>query len=488
MYHPPFPAFVLALRRFYASACAKPGHRNGAADLRQFANPHATHGAKDAQFLTGKDTLGWKRGEDEYNPSKPRNHSLFFKPASGICNTRNNLCVLALFSCVIMLLCQFGHVSQTVTYPSDHISYFNKPSPHNVSHSKRRPKSHEPAQGYSKQTHHNDTLPTIDVPDSLRFTNKTTLNFFHLHKTGGTSIKTTLQNYYSGKVKANGDKVIIEELCYARPDGGSTRGGATFHRWRCDWERLEASSTDDRNRRDIVQGHQFLSRGISTVITRRDIRTFSVFRHPFERKISFFFHFFVRAVGRNSSSVSWEELRDFLVHNRVHIDANLGRDAGPNYIAGRLLSDGTSGFVGDYARGYYDVPAGRADAVVHAAVAKLRTFVFVGIQSEPYATFCLLRKTARAFDAAHGVVHDGAPPRIDHSVGRLNSGPDRPAAPDVWARLTAAEKRAFERSEIVDLRIYREAVRLFRLQVAAFACRDERALNVSGGYETAARR
>lgn len=376
------------------------------------------------------------------------------------------------------LVCQLGYVFQTVTHPTEPSSRAVKRVVQPVSAHTIPAKRHPPSHDNGKDLTHN-TFSEHHFITSLRFTNETTLNFFHLHKTGGTSIKAALQNYYSGKLKANGHQVTVEELCYSRRDSDEISGEATFLRWRCDWLRLESCSMEERNQRDIVQGHQFLLHGISDLLPHRNIRTFTILRHPFDRKLSFFFHFFVRAVRREESDVSWAELRDFLVYDRVHIEADLGRDAGPNYIAGRMLSDGTVGFVGDYSNGYFEVPTGHEDTVAQSAIKILRSFVFVGIQKNHQATACLLRRTIRAFNVAHGITDSANSHSLDFLRDGLNSGSYDLSAADAWSKLSDSEKREFERREKVDLLIHREAERLLQEQLVLFGCSSPQLQNMS---------
>lgn len=477
MHNPLASTLTFPPRRFCANLISSSLQHEDAGDQNQFPSAHMTFLKKGINpFL--KDLHVAKHFEDGYSSSKSHRFSSLYQLSSFACNVRNNIYVVVFFSCLLMLLCQLGYVMQTVTDPPEPSFHAVRRSPLPVVAPAALPTPH--LRSYDRQKDRTrNTFSEHNLIKSLQFTNMTTLNFFHLHKTGGTSIKVALQDYYSGKLKANGEKVTIEELCYSRKDPNTISGEATFLSWRCDWLRLEASSLEERDKRDIAQGHQFLLHGISELIPHRNIRTFTVLRHPFDRKFSFFFHFFVRAVHREDSDVSWEELRDFLVYSRVHIDADLGRDAGPNYIAGRMLSDGEHGFVGDYSNGHFAVPDAHEDQVVRSAIEILRSFVFVGIQKDPQATFCLLRRTVRAFDAAHGIVDPANSRALDSAGDRLNSGSYRPSAADAWSKLSDGEKREFERNERVDLRIFREAERLFQEQISSFGCNSPELQNMS---------
>lgn len=314
----------------------------------------------------------------------------------------------------------------------------------------------------------NNTLNASSTIDQrLFFTNKTTLNFFHLHKTGGTTMKSLLYKYFHQTHKGDGHNVTMQGSCYALTN--ETSGVLS---WRCDWDVIEKMTSEQRQQVDVTVGHQFLIHGITDLLKERDVKTFTILRHPFDRKLSFFFHFFVRALNRNESDVQWEEIRDFLIYNIVQCDADLGRDAGPNYIAGRMLSNGIDGFVGDYTSGYFKVDENDKELAVQIAKSLLGRFVFVGLQNERNGTSCLLQKTLQAFDEAHGITDSFRAVFSTKRTQSQNNGNYELSASEAWLKLTDDEREEFERKEYIDLSIYREAEALFQAQVRSFACEE----------------
>lgn len=311
---------------------------------------------------------------------------------------------------------------------------------------------------------------TKSLEEVLHFTPKTAINFMHFHKTGGVSFKTSLHVFYNRKFKSDGSQVVARDSCYKRE---STLGGGeqSFAVWRCDWDPILQLNNQERNRHDFVFGHQFGLHGVDELLNLRDLRTFTVMRHPFDRKVSFYYHFFVREVGRKESEVSFEEVREFLLFDKLRIDAELGRDLGPNYMAGRLLSDGKEGFTGNSYHSYYGVEGRQVEGVVEKAVKIIGKYVFVGLQEESAASRCMLRKTMEVYNKVNGVSNVGLE-AIDGRNGRLNSGSYSMSAQAIWGRFSMEDRIVFDMKEKVDLAIYREGSRLFRKHVQVFGCAD----------------
>lgn len=308
--------------------------------------------------------------------------------------------------------------------------------------------------------------------EMLNFSNRTAINFMHFHKTGGVSFKTSLHRFYHTKFKPSGARVLVRDACYQREGAQARVDQPSFMMWRCDWTPLWAKTEDKRNEFDLLIGHQYWVGGAEQLLNKRDMRTFTVMRHPFDRKVSFFYHFFVREQRRVESSVSYEEIRDFLLYDKVSKEcrgAALGGDLGPNYMAGRLLSDGTIGFVGNSSYRHYAVEAWRKGDVAEQSLKLVRDYMFVGLQSESGASKCMLRKVVEAFNAAHGIDNIGTE-KIDSSAKVLNSGSYALTAADIWGRFTAEEKALFDRKERVDLTIYEEGERLFHKHARLFEC------------------
>lgn len=317
-----------------------------------------------------------------------------------------------------------------------------------------------------------DSVQAKDGPPPLRtwlnFSKATAINFMHFHKTGGVSFKTALHKFYDKKFKANGEPVIIRDACYVR-EGVKEEGQPTFEVWRCDWEPIQKQSEEERNKLDFVFGHQFWENGVDGLLNKRDLRTFTVMRHPFDRKVSFFYHFFVREVGRNERDISFEEIRDFLLFDKLRIEADLGRDLGPNYMASRLLSDGVKGFVGNNSYSYFAVGRDEREKVVNRALGLIRKYIFVGLQSQPQASQCMLRKVMEEFNTVNGVSNEGTE-QVDEEKMRMNSGSYSMSAKNVWGRFSSEDRMLFDRKERVDVSIYEEGERLFKKHVEVYGC------------------
>lgn len=305
----------------------------------------------------------------------------------------------------------------------------------------------------------------------LHFTPSTAINFMHFHKTGGVSFKTSLHKFYHRKIKKSGQPVQVRDACYTREGVKDDPSQPTFIMWRCDWEPLREMSEEERNNHDFMFGHQFWGNGAGTLLNKRDLRSFTILRHPFDRKVSFYYHFFVREVGRKEEDVTFKDIKDFLLYDRLTIEADLGRDLGPNYMAGRLLSDGTKGFVGNSSYAYFAVTQDDKPVVAENAMKLIRDYVFVGLQKESNAAKCMLRKVVETFNDVNGISNEGVE-QIDKQAARLNQGSYSLSAEDIWERFSENEKVIFDRKERVDLMIYEEGERLFREHVRLFGCED----------------
>lgn len=228
-------------------------------------------------------------------------------------------------------------------------------------------------------------------------------------------------------------------------------------------------SESERNAHDFVFGHQFWQDGIAKLLSLRQVRSFTIMRHPFDRKVSFYYHFFVRELGRKESDVTFDEIRDFLLYDKLIVNASLGRDLGPNYMAGRLLSNGIDGFVGNQTYSYFHVTRDDKYQVAESAMQLIRQYIFVGLQTQSSAAKCMLRKVVEAFNHVNGVNNDGVD-LIDDGAEVLNSGSYSLSAPVIWGRLNEQERIVFDKKERVDLMIYEEGVRLFKEHVVLFGC------------------
>lgn len=314
-----------------------------------------------------------------------------------------------------------------------------------------------------------DQSPPKTLSQHLNFTDRTAMNYMHFHKTGGVSFKTALFSFFSNKKKRNGEPVRVRDACYMR-NIPSRPGIPSYKLWRCDWAPVWAQPVAERAKLDVVFGHQYWQGGAADFLRSRDMRTFSVIRHPFDRKVSFFFHFFVREHGRREEDVTFEEAREFLLYDRLRDDdVELGSDVGPNYMAGRLLSSGAMAFAGGTRHRYFLVEQDRKRDVAERAIRILRDYLFVGLQSESAASMCMLRKTIEHFNEAHGINNTGTE-RVAASARVLNSGSYSLTASKIWRRLSMEERILFDRKERVDLSIYEEGEKLFKRQIRMFGC------------------
>ncbi|CAN8067358.1 unnamed protein product [Agarophyton chilense] len=302
--------------------------------------------------------------------------------------------------------------------------------------------------------------------DFSTFDSTTALNYFHLHKTGGVSFKERLFDFFSleDKTDSEGEGVNIMDTCHnsgpAHPDLG------TEAEWSCDWATMEQLSESERNKIDLILGHQYWEKGAQYWVPKRDLRYFTVMRHPLHRKISFFYHFFVRNVGKKEESIELDELILFLLGKKMPVSP-LIRDAGPNYYASRLCSDGYSG----YKRHTFVVPEDSAGEMVFKSIQRLRqNFVFIGLQAQEKASLCMLKKSVAAFSKAQGVQNLNGLDIIDKPRERMNTGSYPLSAKIVWEKMSEQQQNEFREVEKVDLAIYKESVKMFHEMVKKFEC------------------
>lgn len=296
----------------------------------------------------------------------------------------------------------------------------------------------------------------------LGFSRRTKLNFMHFHKTGGVSFKIALFSFFMRKRKDDGQRVRVRDACYKVEKNGKVN-------WRCDWMPLWKMSAAERAKIDVFFGHQYREHGVEHFLKGQDVRTFTVMRHPFARKVSFFFHFFVRALGRKENKVPFSELRDFLLYEKIPPHAEAGWDIGPNYMAGRMLSTDVSDFIGDRHRRHFEVRAEDVEGVMAECKNIVDGYVFVGLQSESEASKCMLMKTVMAFNEAHGIDNSNVEKLAEH-IPHTNAGSYKMTSGKAWAKLTAQERKIFNHAERVDLAIYYEGEKQFKKQVRFFGC------------------
>lgn len=308
----------------------------------------------------------------------------------------------------------------------------------------------------------------ITLNEHLNFTSRSALNFMHFHKTGGVSYKTALFSFFKDQKKGNGEPVRVLDACYMRKvmrDG--LRPGES---WRCDWDPAWEMTPAERSKLDVVFGHQFWKHGAAEILRDRDMRTFTVMRQPFDRKVSFFYHFYIREYGRNQKNVTFDEIRDFLLHNRLRDKTiEVTPDGGPNYMAGRLMSSGLSEYKTEGMHTYYPIAPNNEDNVQRKSLDMIRRYIFIGLQEEYEASMCMLRKTIEVFNKALGI-KNGYTYHVASTQRVLNQGSYSLSAAKIWKRFTAEEKLQFEANDKVEHALFKEGLNMFKWQVKLFRC------------------
>lgn len=308
-----------------------------------------------------------------------------------------------------------------------------------------------------------------DIPDPADFSTfdeRTALNYFHLHKTGGVSFKERMFDFFHLHVKINkrGRKAIIADTCHISGDARPALGIEA--QWSCDWGKIEKLPEVERNKIDVVVGHQYWERGAGYWLPNRDLRCFTVMRHPLHRKVSFFYHFFVRNAGRSEESVSKDELIQFILGKKMP-ESPLIRDAGPGYYASRLWSDGVMGFTDNS----YEIGEETVSTMIQNSIRRLhRNFVFVGLQTQEAASLCMLKRTVHELAKAHGFSNMDGLDELDKKRERLNTGSYPLSGIKIWEAMNQDQKEEFKRVEKVDLEIYRESVKMFHEMAKRFEC------------------
>lgn len=309
--------------------------------------------------------------------------------------------------------------------------------------------------------------PFRDPANFSTFNEDTALNYFHLHKTGGVSFKERLFDFFNSHEKLNrrGYKAKVVDTCHVSANARPAQG--TEAQWSCDWGELEVMPEKQRNKIDVIVGHQYWEEGANYWLPNRDLRCFTIMRHPLHRKISFFYHFFVRNAGRSEQSVSKNELIQFVLGNNMP-DSPLVRDAGPNYYASRLWSDGLLGYNENHT---FIVRDEAARDTVSDSIRRLRkNFVFIGLQTQEKASLCMLKKTVYEFARAHGFNNMDGLDDFDTQRERLNIGSYPLTGKLLWEQMNKEQREEFKRVERVDLAIFRESVKMFHEMVKRFDC------------------
>lgn len=308
----------------------------------------------------------------------------------------------------------------------------------------------------------------------MRFTNLTLLNYFHLHKTGGVTTKSQLMMVMDHKENEakrtkRGDPLTHIQTCYkaVSPSADVITREAN---WRCDFGEIKHMSKERLHGVDLLMGHQYWDKGCDYYFgSSRDVKYFSIFRHPLHRKLSFFYHFFVRNAGRKEDSVTREEVVRFMLAEGLPNDPRV-RDLGPNYYASRFVSDGLSGFL----KNQFTVDAGQADAFIADIRKKIdERYVFIGLQLQNEASRCMLQKTVQVLAHAHGIDDLVGTSVFTDNENRLNTGGYTWTAGKLWASMSAEQRQKFRQVERVDLAVYEAAVERFKDDVKVFDCADK---------------
>lgn len=292
-----------------------------------------------------------------------------------------------------------------------------------------------------------------------------------MHKTGGVTTKVELMYIVNRaenvrQLTKRGQRLRYAETCYKKqiinPNDKSIE-----NMWRCDFGQLKQFPEQNLSAIDIVMGHQYWNSGCDFLFAKhRDVRYFSIFRHPLPRKLSFFYHFFVRNMGKDEAHVGKEEVISFLLGDSLPNDSRV-RDAGPNYYASRMLSDGVEGFV----KHRYTIKKSDEGTAIRSVKYKLdNRYVFVGLQMQTAASQCMLQKTVQLLAHAHGIDEMVGTPKLSESKQRLNAGGYSWTAEKVWHAMTSEQKLRYKEVESVDLAIYKEVVDKFKKDVKLFSC------------------
>lgn len=320
-------------------------------------------------------------------------------------------------------------------------------------------------------TQDDDVTGLYNIATELRFTNSTMLDYFHMHKTGGVTTKTQIRellNIPENKklLTKRGKPLGMIETCY-QAISPLTNLSVLETTWRCDFRQIKELPADDLIGIDIVLGHQYWNKGCDFYFgALRDVRYFSIFRHPLHRKLSFYYHFFARNAGRDEKDVPRDEIIGFVLARNLPNDPRM-RDAGPNYFASRMLSDGMSGFK----LNQYPVPRQEQDAILDDILSRLENrFVFTGLQLQTEANQCMMTKTVQLLAHVHGVDTLVGTPKLAESQKRLNSGEYPWTAQRLWESMSEEQKAEFREVERMDLAIYNKAVEKFKKSVKLFGC------------------
>lgn len=175
----------------------------------------------------------------------------------------------------------------------------------------------------------------------------------------------------------------------------------------------------------------------------------------------------MRNLQRDENQVSKDEVIAFLLGDGMPENDALTRDAGPNYYASRMISDGVTGFVNHR----YVIPKHREEEAIANVLHKLQNkYAFVGLQLQPEASQCMLQKMVQVFAHVHGLDKMYGTPKLSESKKRLNTGGYPWTPRKIWRVMTPEQRQRYKEVERVDLAIYDHVVQRFKEDLKAFAC------------------
>lgn len=188
-----------------------------------------------------------------------------------------------------------------------------------------------------------------------------------------------------------------------------------------------------------------------------------------------------------------DDIVSFMLYEQGEKKGKNKLDVGPNYYAGRLLSEGYHMYyrnvTNDPQHWWFKVDPALAHTVVQQANSILDTFTLIGIYEWPHATRCVTQLMLHAFDTAqqiervtfndNGVKNSNSAARLFAQLmgeNKFNTGQYHVVrnASSVWQYgFSVQQRRVFEEHEWIDLDIYEHAVEGFIEQVYEVGCERE---------------
>jgi hypothetical protein len=286
--------------------------------------------------------------------------------------------------------------------------------------------------------------------------------FLHLHKTGGNNLKLALYGF------AKRNNLLLYHTC--RPSQADSWLKAWwFHRKKvpgvsedCNLDDLAQQTRNLRNTYDLIVGHQYF--GVHRLLRKRDVKYFTIVRHPLARKVSHFAHFenrkpsgggehnkYRRIQSRDVDKSDMEDLESLATyiirHNR-------------NYMVKRLSGTTISSEIVSSMRSWYiDVnPFGAKSALRSAQRNLLDRFFFVGVQERYDESMCVL---AAILNAACFGEQDHFPiKKLDPAKISSSKANSRGTTAHLISTLPTSVRLAALQAENLDMELYIFANRL----------------------------